>query len=58
VTIPVSFSPKKAGEGLLRILTGAEGGYRLSGTLILDTRFGKIQLPLDETGKTLFKRTR
>jgi LEA14-like dessication related protein len=56
VTIPVSFSPRKAGEGLLRMLLGAEGGYRLRGTLILDTRFGKIQLPLDKTGQTLFRR--
>ena len=57
VTIPVSFSPRKAGRGLLRVLTGAEGSYRLHGMLILDTRFGKIQLPLDKTGKTFFRRS-
>lgn len=54
--IPISFSPQSAGLGLLRMISGSGGGYRLDGGLDVKTPFGPMNLPLSSEGNTTFRR--
>jgi LEA14-like dessication related protein len=56
LTVPLSFSPLSAGQGLLNLLTGSGSRYRLEGALIGDTPFGQIYLPYGRDGETRFTR--
>jgi LEA14-like dessication related protein len=56
VEIPISFSPKKIGLAFFSILTGKGSGYGLKGAMDVTTPFGAMSLPLDQVGKTVFRK--
>ena len=56
VEIPLTFSPERAGLGLLGLLAGQGSGYKLRGSLDLDTPSGPMSLPVDKVSKTVFRR--
>jgi LEA14-like dessication related protein len=56
VQIPITFSPKELGLGVLRMLGGSESAYGLSGTMAVDTPYGKMSLPINAIGRAGFKR--
>jgi LEA14-like dessication related protein len=49
--VPVSFSPRSAGTGVLNLLRATEAGYGISGSLEAGTRFGPLVLPFSHSGK-------
>jgi LEA14-like dessication related protein len=54
--IPISIAPQQAGFGVLRMLMGSGSTYSLRGNADFGTPFGPMSLPLEKTGKTLFRR--
>jgi len=56
VAVPLSFSPKESGVGLLNLLRGSESSYSVSGLLETDTRFGALKLPFDRKGNAHISR--
>lgn len=56
VEIPIAFSPKSLGLGVLRMLGGNGSAYDLSGTMAVKTPYGKMSLPLEAIGRAGFKR--
>lgn len=49
-TVPLefSFSPMQFGTALFQTLTGNRGKLQLKGQMVLDTRFGTLEIPLDQ----------
>ena len=56
VQIPIAFSPKELGLGVLRMLGGSGSAYGLSGTMAVKTPYGKMSLPINAIGRAGFKR--
>ncbi len=56
VAVPLSFSPRDFGVGLLNLLRGSESSYSVSGVIETDTRFGALKLPFDRKGNTRITR--
>ncbi len=54
--IPIAINPKNFGLAFFNMLRGSDSSYELGGTMALDTQFGKIDIPFNRTGKTVFKR--
>ena len=52
VPVPVSFSPGDAGVALLGMLGGTQVDYALSGQLAIETPYGMITTPFDQSGRT------
>ena len=54
ISKPVSFKPLNLGIAAFKMLSGDGANYKLNGTMNMDTRFGKMKLPYERVGKTLF----
>jgi LEA14-like dessication related protein len=52
VDLPIAFSPRAAGTGLLNLLAGNDAGYAISGRLDVMTRYGELALPFSQRGNT------
>jgi LEA14-like dessication related protein len=48
--IPLSFSPRAAGLGLVNLLKGNQIAYKVSGSMDANTRFGPLSLPFSHVG--------
>ncbi|MEO8163870.1 MAG: LEA type 2 family protein, partial [Betaproteobacteria bacterium] len=48
--IPLSFSPRTVGVGLLNLLRGNQIAYQVAGSIDADTRFGALSLPYSRIG--------
>lgn len=56
VKVPVSFSPRALGAGVLNVLSGSDAGYSISGRLDVMTRYGELALPFSRRGNTAVRR--
>lgn len=54
--VPMSFSPKALGTGILNVISGSSTSYSVAGNLDVNTRFGPLSLPYNQTGKTAITR--
>jgi len=54
--VPLSFSPRAAGLGLVNLLRGNQIAYKVSGSIDADTRFGPLSLPFSHIGNTPISR--
>jgi LEA14-like dessication related protein len=50
--VPLSFSPRAAGMGLVNLLRGNQIAYKVSGSIDANTRFGPLSLPFSHIGNT------
>lgn len=50
--LPVAFSPRALGGGLLRLLRGGGADYAIDGRVDATTRFGPLSLPFTHSGST------
>ncbi len=50
--IPLSFSPRTAGVGLVNLLRGNQIAYKVSGSIDANSRFGPLSLPFSHVGNT------
>ncbi|HVY06462.1 MAG TPA: LEA type 2 family protein [Burkholderiales bacterium] len=56
VELPLSFSPRAAGLGLVNLLRGNQIAYKVAGSLDANTRFGPLSLPFSHIGNTAVTR--
>ena len=54
--LPLAFSPRAAGMGLLNLLRGNQIAYKVSGSIDANTRFGPLSLPFSRIGNTAVTR--
>lgn len=54
--VPLSFSPRTAGMGLVNLLRGNQIAYKVSGSIDANTRFGPLSLPFSHIGNTAVTR--
>jgi hypothetical protein len=54
--IPFSFVPVKKGIATVRLITEDGADYSLTGTLTGETRFGGVTLPVESSGRAVFRR--
>ncbi|HZP93727.1 MAG TPA: LEA type 2 family protein [Burkholderiales bacterium] len=54
--VPLSFSPRAFGLGLVNLLRGDKAGYALSGSLEAGSPYGAIALPFSRNGNTPISR--
>jgi LEA14-like dessication related protein len=54
--VPLSFSPRAVGMGLVNLLGGNQIAYKLSGSIDANTRFGPLSLPFSHIGNTAVTR--
>jgi LEA14-like dessication related protein len=54
--IPLSFSPRAAGVGLVNLLRGNQIAYKVSGSIDANSRFGPLSLPFSHVGNTAVTR--
>ena len=54
--VPLSFSPRAAGMGLVNLLRGNQIAYQVSGSIDANTRFGPLSLPFNHVGNTAVTR--
>jgi LEA14-like dessication related protein len=54
--IPISFSPRSVGIGLMNLLRGKQIGYSVSGSIQAESRFGPLALPFNHAGNTAVTR--
>jgi LEA14-like dessication related protein len=54
--IPLSFSPRAAGLGLVNLLKGNQIAYKVSGSMDANTRFGPLSMPFSHIGNTAVTR--
>lgn len=52
LSMPVSFSPKQLGLAFFNMLTGKKAGYRMAGSLDLDSQYAPMTLPFEKRGET------
>jgi len=52
VAVPLSFSPRSFGAGMLNLLSGGDASYAISGSLDAGTRFDPLSLPFSHKGNT------
>jgi LEA14-like dessication related protein len=50
--VPVAFSPRKLGGGLLNLLRGNQIAYKVAGSVEAKSRFGPLALPFSRVGNT------
>jgi LEA14-like dessication related protein len=50
--VPLSFSPRAVGIGLVNLLRGNQIAYKVSGSIEANTRFGPLSLPFSHIGNT------
>jgi LEA14-like dessication related protein len=50
--VPLSFSPRAVGVGLVNLLRGNQIAYKVSGSIDANTRFGPLSLPFNHIGNT------
>jgi len=50
--VPLSFSPRTVGIGLVNLLRGNQIAYQVSGSVDANTRFGPLSLPFSHIGNT------
>lgn len=51
LSMPVSFSPKQLGLAFFNMLTGSKAGYRMVGSLDLDSPYAPMSLPFEKRGE-------
>ena len=54
--IPLSFSPRAVGIGLVNLLKGDQIAYKVSGSIDANTRYGSLSLPFSHVGNTAVTR--
>ena len=54
--VPLSFSPRAAGIGLVNLLKGNQIAYKVSGSIDANSRFGPLSLPFSHVGNTAVTR--
>ena len=54
--VPLSFSPRAVGIGLVNLLRGNQIAYKVSGSIDANTRFGPLSLPFSHIGNTPISR--
>jgi LEA14-like dessication related protein len=54
--VPLSFSPRAVGIGLVNLLRGNQIAYKVSGSIDANTRFGPLSLPFSHVGNTAVTR--
>jgi LEA14-like dessication related protein len=54
--IPLSFSPRAAGVGLVNLLRGNQIAYKISGSIDANSRFGPLSLPFSHVGNAAVTR--
>jgi len=54
--VPLSFSLRSAGIGLVNLLRGNQIAYKISGSVDANTRFGPLSLPFSHVGNTAVTR--
>ena len=54
--VPLSFSPRTVGVGLVNLLRGNQIAYKVSGSVDANTRFGPLSLPFSHIGNTPISR--
>jgi LEA14-like dessication related protein len=54
--LPLSFSPRTAGIGLVNLLRGNQIAYKVYGSVDANTRFGPLSLPFSQIGNTPISR--
>ena len=54
--VPLSFSPRTVGVGLVNLLRGNQIAYKVSGSVDANTRFGPLSLPFSHIGNTAVTR--
>ncbi len=54
--VPLSFSPRAVGAGLVNLLRGNQIAYKVSGSIEAGTRFGPLSLPFSHVGNTAVTR--
>ena len=54
--VPLSFSPRAVGVGLVNLLRGNQIAYKVSGSVDANTRFGPLSLPFSHIGNTPISR--
>lgn len=54
--VPLSFSPRAVGVGLVNLLKGNQIAYKVSGSIDANTRFGPLSLPFSHIGNTAVTR--
>ena len=54
--VPLSFSPRAVGMGLVNLLRGNQIAYKVSGSIDANTRFGPLSLPFSHIGNTAVTR--
>ena len=54
--IPLSFSPRAVGIGLVNLLKGDQIAYKVSGSIDANTRYGPLTLPFSHVGNTAVTR--
>jgi len=52
VEIPLAFSPRAAGIGIVNLLKSDQIAYQVSGSIDANTRFGPVTLPFSHIGNT------
>ncbi|MEI8195899.1 MAG: LEA type 2 family protein [Phycisphaerae bacterium] len=53
--IPITVRTADLGFGILNLIRGKSSGYRLNGTVDLNSSFGPMKLPFDRAGQTAFQ---
>ena len=56
IEIPLSFSPVSLGFGVFQALTSGEVTFNLTGDLDVDTPYGPLSIPIEETQRLSFQR--
>ncbi len=56
IEMPLSFSPRAVGIGLVNLLRGNQIAYKVSGSIDANTRFGPLSLPFSHVGNTAVTR--
>jgi LEA14-like dessication related protein len=56
VEIPLSFSPRNVGLGIVNLLKGDQIAYQVSGSIDANSRFGPLSLPFSHIGNTAITR--
>jgi len=54
--VPLSFSPRTAGVGIVNLLRGNQIAYQVSGSMEVNSRFGPLSLPFSHIGNTPISR--
>ncbi|MFL6580593.1 MAG: LEA type 2 family protein [Burkholderiales bacterium] len=56
IEIPLSFSPRAAGVGIVNLLKANQIAYQVSGSIDANSRFGPLTLPFNHIGNTTVSR--